>query len=113
MTDNVVAAVARATAAELAPQYGSRLRVEVENALEGNGGHPGQYLDPLALGALIVAITQFGYQVYSDRAKSGSRPTRETLTQALRIERRDPTGAEQEIIEVVSTKIIESGPGQS
>jgi hypothetical protein len=116
MIDDVAAEAARATSAELGPQYGPRLEAEVEAAIYANGADPAeerkadQYFDPVALGALIVSITQFGYQVYKDQKKKGHRSTRDDIAQAIRIERRkrtDLTGEEIELIDIVSAKIIE------
>ena len=111
-----VAGVARAVAGELAPRHGPRLTAAVEAAIHADGDQeqkaPGQYIDPVALGALIVAIAQFAYQVYTDRKKKGQEPTRESVAQATRIERRkhsDLTGEETEIIDIISAKIVERG----
>ena len=122
MIDDVVAGAARAAAAELVPRYGSRLAADVEAAIHADGGHqaqerkaPGQYFDPIALGALIVAIAQFGYQVYTDRKKKGQQPASEAIARAIRIERRrhsDLGGEEAEVIDIVSAKIIEYGDGE-
>jgi hypothetical protein len=115
--DDAVAGVARVAARELAPRHGSRLAADVEVVIHADGEHqeqkaPGQYLDPVALGALIVSIAQFGYQVYTDRKNKGQQPTCEAIAQAIRIERRkhsDLTGEETEIIDIISAKIIEHG----
>ncbi|HEX4833957.1 MAG TPA: hypothetical protein VH478_23025 [Trebonia sp.] len=86
---------------------------EVEAAIGADGGEEvsrGQYFDPVAVGALIVAIAQFGYQVYTDRRSQGQKPTRESIAQAIRVERRkhsDLTGDETEVIEIVARQIIE------
>ncbi len=119
MIDDKVAEVARAVAGQLAPRYGPRLTAYVEAAIHADDGHqgqeekaPGQFVDPISLGALIVALAQFGYQVYTDHKKKGQQPTRETIAQATRIERRkhsDLTGEETEVIDIISAKIIERG----
>jgi hypothetical protein len=114
------AGIARAAAVELVPKHGHRLTAAVEAAIHADSGHeeqktPGQYIDPIALGALIVAIAQFGYQVYTDRKNKGQQPTREAIAQAIRIERREHgqlTGEETEIIEIISAKIIEHADDQ-
>jgi hypothetical protein len=107
--------------AELVPRYGSRLAADIDSAIHASArqqaqeeGTPGQYLDPVALGALIVAITQFGYQVYKDRKKNGQRPTREEIAQVMRIKRCSTglSGGEAEVIDIVSAKIIEHGDGE-
>lgn len=80
----------------------------------GERSAPDQYFDPVALGALIVAIAQFGYQIYTDRKNKGQHPTREAIAQAIRIERRkhgDLTGEQAEVIDIVSAKIVERGNG--
>jgi hypothetical protein len=67
---------------------------------------------PVTLGALIVAIAQFGYQVYTDRKKKAKSQPARPIAQALRIERRkhtDRTGEEAEVIDIVKAKIIEHG----
>jgi hypothetical protein len=118
--DNVAAMVARAAAGDLTPAHGPRLTAAVEAAIQANGGRekhktPDQYIDPIAVGALIVAIAQFGYQVYTDRKKRGQNPTREGIAQAIRIERRkrsELTGEEIEIIEIISAKLIEQADDQ-
>jgi hypothetical protein len=120
VVNNAVAAVARATAAEMAPSHGPRLTAAVEAAIQADDGHPehktpGQYIDPIALGALIVSIAQFGYQVYTDRKDRGQPPTREAIAQAIRIERRkhsELTGEETEVIDIISAKVIEQGGNQ-
>ena len=112
MIDDGAATAAREAAQELATKYGSRLVADVEAQIYADGVRqtPGQFVDPVAVGALIVAVAQFGYQVYTDRKKKGQRPTRETIAQAIRIERRghsDLTDGETEVIEIVSAKIVE------
>jgi hypothetical protein len=120
VVSNAVAAVARAAAGEMTPRHGPRLAAAVEAAIHADGGHqeqktPGLYIDPIALGALLVAIAQFGYQVYTDRKDRGQQPTREAIAQAIRIERRkhsELTGEETEVIDIVSAKVIEHGGDQ-
>lgn len=110
----VVAEAARAAAQQLIPQYGPRVTAEVEAALyaPGEPGPPQQYFDPVAIGALILAVAQFAYQVYSDRKKKGEKPTRDTVARAVRVEWRKETdlsaGAEK-VIEIVSAEIVQRG----
>jgi len=107
----------------LVPRFGSRLAADTEAAIHADSEQraqeqkaSGQYLDPVALGALIVAIGQVGYQVYTERKSKGQHPTRETIAQAIPIERRrhgDLSGEEAaEIIDISSAKIIEHGGGE-
>jgi hypothetical protein len=66
MTDPV-AHIARAAAAHLAAEHGPALPVDVEAALHARGSTPGpeRYLDPVALGALIVSLA---WTIYTDSA---------------------------------------------
>jgi hypothetical protein len=122
MIDNAVAEVARTAAKELVPRYGPQLAADIEAAIYATGRQRArepipaeQYLDPVALGALIVSIAQFGYQVYNDRKAKGQQPTCGAITQAIQIKRRkhgDLTDEETEIIGIVSAKIIERDGGE-
>jgi hypothetical protein len=104
---------------ELAAQYGPWLTAEVETRIYNDGRQqaperaaPDRYIDPIALSALIVAVAQLGYQVYSDQRKKGHQPDRDAIAQPIRIERRkhgDLTEEEAEVIDIVSAKIIECG----
>ena len=72
---------------------------------------PGQFVDPVALGSLIVSIASLAWQVYCDRKKEGSRTTRYTLAKIVRVRWRESselTGAEDKIIEVVAAEIIKA-----
>jgi hypothetical protein len=64
-----VAAASRAAARKLVSQYGARVRSDVEAALyrSGESGPPAQFLDPLALGSLIMSIAGLAWQIYTDR----------------------------------------------
>lgn len=122
MIGDTAAGVARAAAGELSPRYGPELAADVETAIYEDGRHqvaertpPDQFVDPIALGALIVSITQLGYQIYSDHKKKGQPPTREVIARVIRIERRkhgDLTAEEAEIIDMVSGIIIERGDNE-
>lgn len=106
-----VAAAARAAARQLAPMYDLPLEAGVEEALLGarTKESPTQYLDPISLGILIVAIATLAYQIYSDRKKNGGKPTRDNVTQEVQEERRkdgELTGVEEKIIAIVSAQII-------
>jgi hypothetical protein len=111
MTDDPVAAVARAAADQLAAKYGPRLAGDVEAALHERGPEhpPTRYLDPVELGSLIVSIASLAWTIYSSRKSTGQKPTPQVLAREIRIvqrERSDITGAQEEIIEVVATEIV-------
>lgn len=69
MTDDPAAAAARSAAAILAPDLGRNLPAEVEAALAARGARqrPERYLDPVALGGLIVAVATLAWTVYTDQ----------------------------------------------
>src|SRR5215472_4453296 len=108
----MVAQAARAAAGELAPQYGPRLAMEVEAALNNAGeAEPPQFFDPVAVGGLIVSMAALGWQVYRDLKK----PSREALATRLRVEWRKEhhlTADAEKVIEVVSAEIVESAPDE-
>ena len=91
--------------------------MDVEAALYSDESEaPKQYVDPVALAGLIVAIAQFAYQVYKDRQKDGSKPDKGQVVRAVRIERckyADVTRAEEEIIEVVTAEVIKAADAGS
>ena len=108
----VVAEAARAAAKQLVPQYGARVEAEVEAALYSAGDErpPDQFIDPIAVSSLIVAIATFIYPIYSDWKKRGEKPTRDTLARKGRVEWRrehELTADGERIIEIVSAEYIE------
>lgn len=77
---------ARAAARRLAAQYGSQLPAEVETALRKRyvpASHD-QYLDPVALGSLIVAIATLAWTVYSGRRTKTAAPSSDAITREVR-----------------------------
>lgn len=91
----------------LASQYGPRLQIEVRDALESRTDY---YLDPVALGALLVAITQFAWTVYSDRKRQAPDTTSEAAARELRTEIRrefEMTSDAVKITEAVVHEITE------
>lgn len=112
MADPITAA-ARATAERLTPKYGPGLAADVEVALHAGGTaqRPGQYLDPISLGSLIVAITTLAWTIYTDLRKHTPRPSPEVVTQKVRAELREYDGPGTDdsgrITEIVVTEIIQ------
>ena len=79
MSDAVVMG-ARAAAKRLAGEFEPGLRGEVELALQARSRTPEQYVDPIALGALIVSAAQFAWQIHMDvKRRREARPA--TLAQ--------------------------------
>src|SRR5690348_14084544 len=112
MVDDPVAVAARASARRLAAQYGAGLAADVEVALHARRAaqRPDQYLDPVSVGSLIVAIATLAWTVYADlREKDPDRPP-ETIAREISIKvsehnAHDQDGARQ-ITSVVITEII-------
>ena len=86
--DETVTGIARRSAQRLTPVQGRRVVGDVEAALAGQPGS-GQFVDPVSVGALVVAVAQFAWQVYQDRKKNNAPPSREVLTRAVRLRLRD------------------------
>lgn len=113
MTDPITAA-ARATAERLTAEYGSSLIVDVDAALHGRGTaeRPGQYLDPVSLGSLIVAIATVAWTVYSGQRKKTPEPSPGMVARHVRVELREHSGISQQetdrIAEIVVTEIIQA-----
>jgi hypothetical protein len=111
MTDPISAA-ARTTAQRLAAEHGPHLAADVEAALHSQKTtpRPGQYVDPISLGSLIVAIATLAWTIYSDQRKKTPNPSHDSVTREVRVELRKQDGPNQpeadRITEIVVTQII-------
>ncbi len=47
---------------------------QVEAALHQSDGRPQQYVDPVAIGSLIVAIATLAWTIYKDQTKTTPEP---------------------------------------
>ena len=111
MTDRAADA-ARTAAAILAPDFGPGLPAEVEAALAARDARrrTDQYLDPVSLASLIVAIATLAWTIYKDqRDRKPEPPPASTISRQVRITLREqdinlPAGGEH-ITEVVATEI--------
>lgn len=114
MTDPITAA-ARATAERLTAEYGPGLAAEVEAALPARGTvrRPDQYVDPVSVGSLIVAIATLAWTVYSDLRKKTSKPSPEVVARQVCAEFREYDGPgindSGRITSIVVTEIIQAG----
>jgi hypothetical protein len=115
MTDPVAVA-ARAAAHELEVKADPGLLAEVEAVLatRESPSAPPQYVDPVALATLIVAIASLAWSVYTDLRKRTAKPSAEVVARTVRITRRDQGQADapDDIIEVVVTETIRAATGQ-
>ncbi|MEU8530064.1 MULTISPECIES: hypothetical protein [Streptomyces] len=86
MSDPIEAG-ARAAAQRLTSSHGPDLATDVEVALHTRGAtaRPGQYLDPISLGSLIVSIASLAWTVYSDLKKETPAPQREVVARHVRV----------------------------
>jgi len=106
MTDLITVA-ARATADRLTSEYGPGLAADVEAALHARGKAHwlGQYLDPVSLGSLIVAITTLAWIIYSDQRKT---PDPSPGVVARHNARRTGQQDTERITEIVVTEIVQA-----
>lgn len=110
MSDPVEVA-ARAAADQLAAVYGPALPTEVEAALQARGyTPPDRYVDPVAIGALIVSITTLAWTVYTDLRNRTPAPSSEVVSRTVRVRLGDTgdldTASRDRIIEVVVGETI-------
>lgn len=102
---------ARSAAVILAPDLGPNLPNEVEAILAARRTQqrPDQYLDPVSLASLIVAIASLAWTIYNDQRKHTPDPPPVSVARELRVTLREqdatlPPGTER-ITEVVATEI--------
>jgi hypothetical protein len=116
MTDPAAAA-ARSAAAILAAELGPGLPAQVEAALAARGGQqrPDQYVDPVSIGILVVAIATLAWEIYRDKHKDKDKHATEpaqpsVIARQVRIALRERdvavTPGTERITEVVATEII-------
>lgn len=112
MTDDPIAAAARAAAGHLTAQYGPGLAAEVESALDARGTEyrPEQYFDPVSLGSLIVSIAGLAWNIYIGLKQKTPNPAPDVLARAVRVELRtrgdNAPASQDKITDVVVTQIV-------
>ncbi|NDU77730.1 hypothetical protein GWI34_34735 [Actinomadura sp. DSM 109109] len=86
--NEIVQQAARGAAERLAPEYGERLRADVEAALHsGDGVTRHERYDPVAIGGLIVSVATLAWTIYQDhRKKHDERPPVQVVIRTVRIE---------------------------
>jgi hypothetical protein len=107
MTDAITAA-ARATAGHLAAEYGPALAADVEAALNvrGTAQPPSQYLDPVSIGSLIVAIATLAWSIYSEQRKRTHEPSPGVVARHLRAELRKHSGTSQQETDRITEIVV-------
>ena len=111
-----IAVAARAAAQQLETEAGPGLVTEVEAVLATREfpAAPPQYVDPVALASLIIAIASLAWTVYTDLKKHTATPSAEVVARTIRVTRRDQgqAAAADHIIEVVVTETLRAAAGQ-
>ena len=111
MNDPVVAG-ARAAAERLSATHGPRLLADVEAELHSREAdrRPDQFVDPIALGSLIVAVATLAWTVYKDlRSKDpAAAPSPQVVTRTVTTQLRRSRTLTREDIEIVTTTVEES-----
>jgi hypothetical protein len=111
-TDIAVRRAARAAARRLTGEIGPDLRTQVEAALEASDGdaRPQQYVDPVALGSLIVSAAGLAWTIYRDLRKKSPKPASQVIVRQVELELPvgDPVPPAQRarVIEVVVEEIL-------
>ena len=110
------AMVARAAAERLEAEARPGLVTEVQAILatRESPSAPPQYVDPVALASLIVAIASLAWTVYTDLRKRTAKPSVEVVARTVRVTRRDQGQADapDHIIEVVVTETLRAAAGE-
>jgi hypothetical protein len=91
-----------------------QVRLEAVLATRESPSAPPQYVDPIALASLIVAIASLAWTVYTDLKKRTATPAAEVVARTVQVTRRNQGQADapDHIIEVVVTEAIRAAAGQ-
>jgi hypothetical protein len=115
--DQAVEQGAKAAAAKLSGTFGDDLPMQVESELHPHAdARPGQYLDPVSLGALIVSIASLAWTIYTDlRKPSGPPPAPEVVARTVRVQLNHPNELTQpqlaQVIEVTVQETLRAAQG--
>ncbi len=110
-----VGIAARAAAQQLQAEAGPGLVAEVEAVLatRESPSAPPQYVDPVAMASLIVAIASLAWTVYTDLKKRTAQPAAEVVARTVRVGLRDQgQAAADHVVEVVVTEAIRAAADQ-
>jgi hypothetical protein len=114
-TTEPIAAAARAAARNLITEYGPALEADVEAVMHAaDEQRPGQYIDPVSVASLIVAIATLAWTIYNDHREHTPEP--ELIERRVRIEVGQHTDANPQevsrITEIVVTQITQTATRQ-
>ncbi|MET8853620.1 hypothetical protein [Amycolatopsis sp. NPDC004625] len=110
--DGRVERTARAAARRLASADAPRLEIDVEVALHHRSTRPepGQYLDPVTLGSLIVSTATLAWTVFKDLRTKTLKPKADIVARRVRIElppAEDISPTDQDrVIEIIVEEIV-------
>ena len=110
-----IGTTARAAAQRLEAEGRPGLVAEVEAALAARDSTapPPQYVDPVSLAGLIVAIATLAWTVYTDLRKRTAEPAPAVVARSVRVRLRDSGHtAPEEVVEVVVTETVQAGADQ-
>jgi hypothetical protein len=86
--------------------------IEAALPARGTARRPDQYIDPVSVGSLIVAIATLAWTVYSERRKKTPQPSPEVVARQVRAELREYDGPGTDdsgrITSIVVTEIIQA-----
>lgn len=111
--DGPAARGARAAAQRLASRPGGSLTADVEAALHNRiSTRSEQFLDPVSLGTLVVAVADLAWTIYADLKTKTPRPSPQVIARRIRIELNDSAPIEpterNRVIDVVVTETIQA-----
>jgi hypothetical protein len=117
--DTYVARTARSAADALAIEFDEpRLVDEVEASLyaRASAQRPGDYLDPIALGSLIVSVANLAWVIYMDRKKVAKPVTPKEIVDTVKMELPETEGLDparrDKIINIVIDHTIQNDDEQ-
>lgn len=111
MTDPV-ARIARAAAQRLTGQAGPGLQADVEAELYRDRARPERYVDPVSLGALIVAVADLAWSIHTQHKSRSAAPTAELIARTIRVslQQTDTTPAEERdaVIDIIVEEALQA-----
>lgn len=108
-TADPVKTIARATARRLAASYGAGMPSEVEAVLyaKRTSQRRDQYIDPVSIGSLIVAVATLAWTIYSDLKRKTPPPSAEAVAEELRFEMRGHDGLRPDNRDLIISVVVE------
>ena len=104
-----VKTIARTTAKRLAASFGASMPIDVEGNFyaERTSQRRDQYLDPVSMGSLIVAVATLAWTIYGDLRKKTYGPSAGAVARKLRYELRDHDGLRPDNRDLIISVVVE------